>query len=249
MKSNINQLKIKNKAFIYYLEKDNSIFYIGKTKNIRSREADWKREYGEDIKFYVIDEVSIEEWKQWECYWIEQFKQWGFKLINQNKGGGGLEKHSDETIEKIRLKKIGVKQNRTKIRKDKGLKHIKTIGIKIGAPKGFKMSEEAKLSKNLKQVGKSKHTKESKNKIGNFHKGKDNFGNKGKKLKEEHRIKAAENRYKPIIQCSINGDIIKEWRSATEVALLNKKWKRVSINDCCRNKQKTAYGYIWKYKN
>lgn len=143
MKSNINQLKIKNKAFIYYLEKDNNVFYIGKTKNIRSREADWKREYGENIKFYVIDEVSIEEWKQWECYWIEQFKQWGFKLINQNKGGGGLEKHSDETIEKIRLKKIGVKQNRTKVRKDKGLKHLQS-GIKIGRPEGFHYSEKLK---------------------------------------------------------------------------------------------------------
>ena len=157
MKLNINQLKIKNKAFIYYLEKDNSIFYIGKTKNIRSREADWKREYGEDIKFYVIDEVEIEEWKQWECYWIEQFKQWGFNLINQNEGGGGLDKHSDETIEKIRSKKIGIKQNRTKIRKDKGLKHIQS-GIKIGRPEGFKYSEELKLHLSNKMKGRSKHS-------------------------------------------------------------------------------------------
>lgn len=112
MKSNTNQLKIKNKAFIYYLEKNNSIFYIGKTKNPKSREADWKREYNEDLKFFIIDEVDNNEWKIGECYWIEQFKQWGFNLINQNKGGGGLEKHSDETIEKIRLKKIGVKQNK-----------------------------------------------------------------------------------------------------------------------------------------
>ena len=162
MKSNTNQLKIKNKAFIYYLEKNNSIFYIGKTKNPKSREADWKREYDEDLKFFIIDEVDNNEWKIGECYWIEQFKQWGFNLINQNKGGGGLEKHSDETIEKIRLKKVGVKQNRTKVRKDKGLKHIKTIGIKIGSPKGWKMSEKIRKTKNQKQIGKPKHTIETK---------------------------------------------------------------------------------------
>jgi len=162
MKSNINLLK--NKAFIYYLEKDNSPFYIGKTKNPKSREADWKREYGEDIKFYTIDEVNIEEWKQWECYWIEQFKVWGFDLINQNKGGGGPNTHSDETIEKIRSKKIGIKQNRTKIRKDKGLKHIQS-GIKIGRPEGFKYSEELKLHLSNKMKGRSKHSEKGKYKF------------------------------------------------------------------------------------
>jgi len=166
MKSNINPLKLKNKAFIYYLEKDNSIFYIGKTKNIRSREADWKREYGDDTQFHVIDEVKIEEWKQWECYWIEQFKQWGFNLINQNKGGGGPNKHSDETIEKIRSKKIGVKQNRTKIRKDKGLKHLQS-GIKIGRPEGFHYSEELKLHLSNMKKGKSNYTIEGKRKLTN----------------------------------------------------------------------------------
>lgn len=167
MKSNIiNPLKIRNKAFIYYLEKDNSIFYIGKTKNIRSREADWKREYGENIKFYVIDEVEIEEWKQWECYWIEQFKQWGFNLINQNKGGGVPNKHSDETVEKIRLKKIGIKQNRSKVRKDKGLKHLQS-GIKIGRPEGFSYSDELKLHLSNKMKGVLKHTEEGKYKFTN----------------------------------------------------------------------------------
>jgi len=164
MKSNINLLK--NKAFIYYLEKDNSPFYIGKTNNPKSREADWKREYGEDIKFYTIDEVNIEEWKQWECYWIEQFKSWEFKLINQNKGGGGPNTHSDETIEKIRSKKIGKKYNKSyKTRKDKGLKHNKQQGVKIGRPEGFKYSEELKLYLSNKMKGRSKHSEEGKYKF------------------------------------------------------------------------------------
>ena len=107
------------------------------------------------------------------------------------------------------------------------------------------MSEEAKLSKNLKQVGKPKHTKESKNKIGNFHKGKDNFGNKGKKLKEEHRIKAAENRYKKVLQYNLDLELIKEWNSLKEI----KQNYNGDIGACCRGKQKTANNYIWKFKD
>jgi len=163
MKSNLKQTRI----YIYFLEKNNNVFYVGKTKNPKRREYDWKREFGEDINFNLVDEIEDNKiiWKFWENYWIQQFKQWGFNLINQNEGGGGLDKHSDETIEKIRSKKIGVKQNRTKIRKDKGLKHNKQQGIKIGRPEGFKYSEELKLHLSNKMKGRSKHTEEGKYKF------------------------------------------------------------------------------------
>lgn len=160
MKSSTNQLK--NKIFIYSLERNNIPFYVGKTKNPKSRKADWLREYKDSISFNIIDEVNKENWKFWECYWIEQLKSWGFDLINKNKGGGGLEKHSDEVIELIRKQKIGKKQNRTKVRKDKGTKRIKKSGIKIGSPKGWKMSEKVRKTKNQKQIGKPKHTIETK---------------------------------------------------------------------------------------
>lgn len=162
MKSNLKQTKI----YIYFLEKNNNVFYVGKTKNPKRREYDWKKEFGEDINFNLIDEIEDNKniWKFWESFWIEQFKAWGFNLINQNEGGGGLDKHSDETIEKIRSKKIGIKQNRTKIRKDKGLKHIQS-GIKIGRPEGFKYSEELKLHLSSKMKGRSKHSEEGKYKF------------------------------------------------------------------------------------
>lgn len=160
MKSSTNQLNYK--VFIYSLERNNIPFYIGKTKNPKSRKADWLREYKDSISFNIIDKVNKENWKFQECYWIEQLKGWGFDLINKNKGGGGLEKHSDEVIELIRKQKIGKKQNRTKVRKDKETKRIKKPGIKIGSPKGWKMSKEIRKTKNQKQIGKSKHTIETK---------------------------------------------------------------------------------------
>ena len=50
---------------------------------------------------------------------------------------------------------------------------------------------------------------------------------------------------KPILQLSLNGDIIKRWDSATEA----KKMLGIkTIPDCLRNRCKTAGGYVWKYE-
>jgi group I intron endonuclease len=55
-----------------------------------------------------------------------------------------------------------------------------------------------------------------------------------------------ESKFKPIIQISLNGDIIKEWGSLKEVSeylLIN----RNTIRMVCQNKRKTAGGYKWKF--
>lgn len=77
---------------IYALYRNNIPFYIGKSKNPKARLWRHKRTYGEDITMNEIDSVDSldkSEWKPIESYWIEQFRQWGFTLINQNEGGGG----------------------------------------------------------------------------------------------------------------------------------------------------------------
>ena len=74
---------------IYMLLRDKIPFYIGKTKNVKIRFPRHKYTHGTDIEIVILDEVEKDEWKFWECYWIEQFKQWGFILENKNKGGGG----------------------------------------------------------------------------------------------------------------------------------------------------------------
>jgi group I intron endonuclease len=118
----------------------------------------------------------------------------------------------------------------------------------IGSPRGWIMTQETRQTKNLSQINKPKHTQEGKQKLREQRLGIDYFGNKGKKLKESHRKKAAENRYKPILQYTIEGTFIKEWESATIVANQN-GWNRANIHSCCRGKQKTSYNFIWKYKN
>ena len=50
---------------------------------------------------------------------------------------------------------------------------------------------------------------------------------------------------KPILQYDLEGNFIREYASATDVG----KEARCNIVKCLTGKTKTAYNYIWKYKN
>lgn len=77
--------------------------YIGKTKNTRQYKHTSK--FGKGIEYTVIDEINSldrECWEPLETYWIEQFKQWGFEVVNiRKKGGSGVEYCSLEHRTKI----------------------------------------------------------------------------------------------------------------------------------------------------
>jgi len=84
--------------------------YIGKTKN-NDRYYGHQSKYGLQIQYTIIDEINSlnhSDWEPLETYWIEQFKQWGFEVINKRKkGGSGPISHTTETKQKIRKGKIG----------------------------------------------------------------------------------------------------------------------------------------------
>ena len=48
----------------------------------------------------------------------------------------------------------------------------------------------------------------------------------------------------PILQYDLDGNFIREWSSAADVG----REVRPNICKCLKGKQKSAYGYIWKYK-
>lgn len=91
------------------------------------------------------------------------------------------------------------------------------------------------------------HTEETKKKISESHKGIKNpmFGKKQSKEHIEKRVKANS---KPVLQFDLNMNFIKEWESATQ-AKLSFGIKYSSITDCCKGRQKTSLGYIWKLKS
>ena len=99
---------------IYLVENcygDPNKIYIGKTKN--SRKNNHKKTYGQNIIYTYIDEIdSLDKkyWKPLEQYWIEQFRQWGFKIMNKNKGGGGSSFWTEEQKSNIN-RKIKISQS------------------------------------------------------------------------------------------------------------------------------------------
>lgn len=52
---------------------------------------------------------------------------------------------------------------------------------------------------------------------------------------------------KPVLQYTLEGIFIKEWKSTMDVQR-NLGFYHANISRCCRNIIKTAYSYIWKYK-
>jgi len=54
-------------------------------------------------------------------------------------------------------------------------------------------------------------------------------------------------RKKPVVQITLDGKIINEFESAFSV-MRKKGFDASNISACCRGKQRTAYGYKWKYQ-
>jgi hypothetical protein len=77
----------------------------------------------------------------------------------------------------------------------------------------------------------------------------------GSKITQYSKNKIGKSNSKIVIQYDLNGNFIKEYSSAMNAEReitnnLEAHWKQVNnnINDCCRLRQKSAYGFIWKYK-
>jgi hypothetical protein len=52
----------------------------------------WIKNNGFQIKLELLEEVDEKQWKLSESYWIGQFKQWGYSLLNIDLGGKGIVK-------------------------------------------------------------------------------------------------------------------------------------------------------------
>jgi len=113
---------------------DPNKIYIGKTTG--SRKSKHTQTYGKHITYTYIDEIdslSRKDWEPLETYWIEQFKQWGFDVVNKRgKGGSGPEFHKEETKANMRkpksttekMRKPKSEEHKANMRKPKSPEHI-----------------------------------------------------------------------------------------------------------------------------
>ena len=58
----------------------------------------------------------------------------------------------------------------------------------------------------------------------------------------------AEKLSKPILQYTKSGEFVKEWKSMNDVQR-NLGYSKGNISSCCTGRLKSAYNFIWKYKD
>jgi hypothetical protein len=212
-------------TYIYYLEKNNIPFYVGKAKNIVRRKHKHYQTYGTDIKLCVIDECENDKeiWKFWEKHYISLFRSWGFKLENKNDGGGGPSFYTEE--QKQKMKKPRKEGTGKKISKTlKGNNHSKYY------------TDEVKQKMSQKLKGKTKiFTKEHKDNLDKSHK---------KRAKKVLMYDFQGNFIKDWIS---KGEASKWIKENNERAL--KQNVMSQIKDCCMGRMISCWGYIWRYEN
>lgn len=69
------------------------------------------------------------------------------------------------------------------------------------------------------------------------------------KLNRSKAIKGKKFRSKIVLQYDLKDNFIKEWPTAKSACLFYNSKDLNGVSACCLGKQKTAFGYKWKYKN
>ena len=165
--------------------------------------------------------------------WNSLTQRYANRYINDDRAKYGLESFTTQVLEEVETQEEAWELEEYYIKELNTLYpqgYNKSVGGKKnnGAPKGMKLSEEAK--RKISEANKGKHhTEETKRKIG------ETLTN-GKKSK-------------PVLQINKDtGEVIREWPSVIEVQR-QLGYSQGSISNCCNGKLNQAYGFKWRYKN
>ena len=198
----------------------------------------------------LIDLTTSDEFRQ-QCRDRNVGKKYSDE-VNKKKGKKGIDHpmygkhHSDETKQKLREANTGrIQSEETRSKISDALMGEKNPFY------GKTHSEESK-----KKMSESRKGKPAWNKgvpMSDAQKVKLSESRKGKPLSNETRAKMSESRKgaknstaRKVVQYDKYGNFIRVWdyiKQVSEVLNIN----RCSIGDCCRGKQKTAGGFIWRY--
>ncbi len=252
--------------------------YIGITDNLRRRKNEHmsnKKQYAH-IPFYcwisklrtqnkqpiftaIYNGLTLEEANQLEIFLIKKARE----AFNINKkrvilnisDGGNLVAKTQEVREKIRRSKTGMKiseETKRKIsEKFKGripvnIEQLKNHnrGKKFSEEHRKKMSEskKGKPSKFKGVMGRQTHSEETKKLMSEMRK------NKTKSETHKRNMQLSNKRNKKVYQLDSDENVLNCHFSASEAGrTLNVNVK--GITACATGKQKTAYGFKWKYAN
>lgn len=201
--------------------------YIGKTKN--SRKKAHENKFGVNIKYTIIDEIDslyVNDWKPLESYWIEQFINWGFDVLNKNDGGGGPAFQTQEA--KMKYKQWWIDNN-----------HDPRTGTKMSSLSKKRISEALKGKPKPEGFGEM---------MSKVRKGKPKPEGMGDKVSKNRNHKAAAlKQQKKVIQLDLDDNIIREWDSIN-IAAEGTNSNPSTISKVCRGIFNQTNGFKWKFK-
>lgn len=76
----------------------------------------------------------------------------------------------------------------------------------------------------------------------------DNYGTRNQRIAEKNKIVQQNKRGKTVLQYTLDGEFVAEYPSIRE-AERQTNISNQHIGMCCKGLQKTAGGFVWKYKN
>lgn len=212
--------------------------YVGQatTKRFKERQDRWKSnsyryagkainaaraKYGIDaFDFEILKECDDKELGFWEKYYIKELNTKVPNGYNMTEGGEGLCGYSPSKETKKKMSE---------------------------AHKGHFVSEDAKKKISEAHKGK-KLSEETKKKLSEINKGKKHSEETKKKMSEKQKGIYNTKISKPLFQIDKKtNEVIEEFPSAREVER-QLGFANTNISSCCLGKQKTAYGFIWRYK-
>jgi hypothetical protein len=258
-------------VYIYALidPRNDHVRYIGKANNPEDRYKDHynsardknthKRNWINNVRkdglrpeLLILDEVSIDNWRYWECFYISLYKTYGFNLVNYTNGGDGLTLSNSGTWKKGNIphnKGIPCREETKQKIKDKligtsnvaSYKPIVQYDLQYNEIKRYKCVKDAiDESKGLFSASKISNCCKG---IRKHHRGFIWKYDNDEVLKIETIILGK----KVVLQYDRNNNLLNTFLSIKDAS--NKTGiLSTNICSCCRGKTKSAGGFIWKYK-
>jgi len=258
------------KCGIYKITNPLGAIYIGKSKNIISRFKNYKhlkennkqtkiynslQKYGWDKHiFEIIEECNEDQLNDREIYWINHYNSYhynnntfGLNLTKGGEGGNGVVRteqmkidHSLKTTGKIRSMESRLLVSKALSNKSKPINFGDKLSEMINRPNLEKTEKNKDPNHYLSNKTRPQWVKD-KIKAGI------ELNKKSKSTTTIEKMRKNSRWNKCVGQYDLQGNFIKEWTSQSEAGRFY-NIDSTGIYACCRGKQKSAGGFIWKYK-
>jgi len=177
------------------------------------------------------------------AYWKKRNNKGWNNIVNKVGFEPKILKYFDDENDALDYEHMLIKKYR-----EEGIELVNQTKYSSGGKK-WAYTDEVKARQSLGQMGtKRPKSKEWREKLSKVHKGREILW--ADKISEAHKGKPKNypnGKKKKVYQHLLSGGLINEFSSATEAGKHLKKSGH-SIADCASGRQKTAYGFKWKYE-